>query len=299
MIRAIIGLKKKLGSNESEHDEGRPHSSVDGGHPSAENDESNWLVSYADMMTLLCGFFIMLFSMATLDEPKFEKVRESLAEQFGGEFHSPSKDLAKWVTQILQETPLKGEADVEQAEGGVAIVFRSQVFFETLSAEVSASGRRVLEELASALREREKFEKKQFRFVIEGHTDARPVLGGGFPTNWELSSARAARVVRVFIDRGFDPARMAAIGYADTRPVAPSRTDQGAWNEASLSQNRRVVVRIFHEKQAQKPTQLAQVGDESEGARAPAATPPEKRVLEELEMARRSAERIRNALSSP
>lgn len=86
MIRAILDLKKKLGLHVDEQFEGRPHSSSDGGHAVAENDESNWLVSYADMMTLLCGFFIMLFSMATLDEPKFEKVREALAEQFGVSF---------------------------------------------------------------------------------------------------------------------------------------------------------------------------------------------------------------------
>lgn len=178
-------------------------------------------------------------------------------------------------------------------------MFRSQVFFETLSAEISPSGKRVLEELAIVLREREKFEKRDFRFVIEGHTDARPVLGGGFPTNWELSSARAARVVRVFIDRGFEPSRMAAIGYADTRPVAPSRTSQGAWDEAALGQNRRVVVRIFHEKQDQKPTQLAQVGDEARTPAAIASETPGRQVMDELELARRSAERIREALQSP
>lgn len=290
MIKAILGLKKKLGAAE-EHEELRPHVGSEGGEHPPENDESNWLVSYADMMTLLCGFFIMLFSMAKLDDPKFEKVKEAVAEHFGGEYKSPNRDLSKWVTQILQETPLKGEADVEVAEGGVAIVFRSQVFFDSLSADVTQTGRRVLEELATALREREKFEKRSFRFVIEGHTDAKPVIAGPFPSNWELSSARASRVVRAFVDKGFEPVKMAALGYADTRPVEASRKADGSWDEAALSRNRRVVVRIFHDQQGPGATALADAGEESRQDRLPAEAP-----VSELEMARRSAERIRAAV---
>jgi len=128
MIRAILGLKKKLAEAE-EHYEDRPHLRSEGEGHLPENDESNWLVSYADMMTLLCGFFIMLFSLSKIDEPKFEKVKAALAEHFGGEYKSPNQELSKWVTQILQDTPLKGEADVEESEGGVAIIFKSQVFF--------------------------------------------------------------------------------------------------------------------------------------------------------------------------
>jgi chemotaxis protein MotB len=289
MMRAILGLKKKLGSADAP-DEGRPHEPSSGsGHGAAPDDESNWLVSYADMMTLLCGFFIMLFSMAKLDDPKFEKVKEAVAEHFGGQYQSPSKDLSKWVTQILQDTPLKGEASVEEIEGGVAIVFRSQIFFETLSAEVTSAGKRVLGELAQALRERESFEKRPFRFVIEGHTDARPILAGNFPTNWELSSARASRVVRVFLDAGFDPRKMAALGYADTRPVQESRRPDGSWDELALAENRRVVVRVIHDSEAQALSDL----EETPGGRVPASP---SDPSQELEMARRSAERIRQVM---
>jgi len=130
--------------------------------------------------------------------------------------------------------------------------------------------------------------------VIEGHTDSKPVVSGQYPSNWELSSARASRVVRSFVDRGFDPKQMAALGYADTRPVEESRSPDGKWNEDSLSKNRRVVVRIFHERQSQKPTELAAAGEGSpppSAERAPASEAP----VSELEMARRSAERVRAA----
>jgi chemotaxis protein MotB len=302
MIKAILGLKKKLGPG-MEHDEGRPHeASAWGAHEPAHDDESNWLVSYADMMTLLCGFFIMLFSMAKLDEPKFEKVKEAVAEHFGGQYHSPDRDLSKWVTQLLQDTPLKGEASVEVIEGGVAISFKSQVFFDTLSAEVTQTGKRVLLELAKALREREASEKRPFRFVIEGHTDARPILSGSFPTNWELSSARAARVVRVFLERGFEPQKMAALGYADTRPLKPSRLRSGEWDESALSENRRVVVRVFHDREQELPTQVALAGEAAAAApleRTPAAVPPKGTIGPELDEARRSAEKIRKAHQQP
>src|SRR3954451_8619962 len=110
-------LKKKLADEQQDYP--RP----EGTHPAAHDDESNWLVSYADMMTLLCGFFIMLFSMAKLDEPQFEKVKEGVAKAFGGDYKSPNKDLAKSVTQILVEAGLEKEAVVRVDPAGVAIAF--------------------------------------------------------------------------------------------------------------------------------------------------------------------------------
>ena len=72
-------------------------------HASGGHDESNWLVSYADMMTLLCGFFIMLFSISKLDAPQYESVKQAVATQFGGTYEAPHQELAKFVTQIVQE----------------------------------------------------------------------------------------------------------------------------------------------------------------------------------------------------
>ena len=211
----------------------------------APDDESNWLVSYADMMTLLCGFFIMLFSMAKLDQPQYEKVKESIAKQFGGEYKDPAKETAKFITQVLQEAGIERESSLRYDARGVAITFKSTLFFDTLSSEVKADGQTVLAKLIQGVSVRQQEEKKSYRIVIEGHTDSRPIIGGVFPSNWELSSARAARVVRMFLDRGFSPERLTAIGYADTYPELPARTTSGEWDERALTQNRRVVVRIL------------------------------------------------------
>ena len=77
-------------------------------------DESNWLVSYADMMTLLCGFFIMLFSMAKLDVPEYDSFKEAVSKQFGGQYTSPTKEMAKFATEIIQEMGLEKEAIVDR-----------------------------------------------------------------------------------------------------------------------------------------------------------------------------------------
>jgi chemotaxis protein MotB len=237
----------------------------------AAEDESNWLVSYADMMTLLCGFFIMMFSMAKLDEPQYEVVREAVAKQFGGEYVPPAQEAARFMTQFIEETQLKGVVDLKMDRLGISVIFRSTMFFDSMSAELRPEGREVLEKLVDAIASRQKLENKEYRIVVEGHTDGRPILGGSFPSNWELSGARASRVVRTFVDRGFEPLRMTAIGYGDTRPITAERLADGSWDESALGKNRRVVVRILQPGMDMIPT--PDPSDFRSPANAPDATP--------------------------
>ncbi len=223
----------KYRSKEQEHKSGSDH------------DESNWLISYADMMTLLCGFFVMMFSMAKLDESKYDSFKSSIAQQFGGNYQSPTKDLALFVTQVLQEAGVEKDTVVSSDPLGVSVVFQSTVFFDTLSADVKPGGQEVLNRLINGITARQKDEKQKFKIVVEGHTDNRPILAGTFPSNWELSGARAARVVRMFLDRGYEPDHLTAIAYADTRPAAVERTPAGTLDEAAMAKNRRVVLRIM------------------------------------------------------
>jgi chemotaxis protein MotB len=220
------------------------------------------------MMTLLCGFFIMMFSMAKLDEPTYEKVKESVARSFGGDYKSPTQELAKFVTQTIEEAGLERETAVKVDGSGVAIVFRSAIFFDSLSAEISDDGRKILDKLISSVKGRQDQELKKYRVVVEGYTDGRPVLGGVFPSNWELSGARAARVIRLFLDGGFSPDRLTAIGYGDTRPEVSERNAEGNWVEENLARNRRVVVRILEPKVDSIPIPEAVTPPE----RAPAGT---------------------------
>ncbi|OFZ22804.1 MAG: hypothetical protein A2X94_11920 [Bdellovibrionales bacterium GWB1_55_8] len=214
----------------------------------AAHDESNWLVSYADMMTLLCGFFIMLFSLAKLDDPQYEKVKEAVAKQFGGDYAMPTDETKKYIAKALSEVGTGNGMQVTADPYGVTIIFESTVFFDTLGTDVKAQGKEVLQKLITAVSERQVSEAKTFRIVVEGHTDSRPVIGGVYPSNWELSGARASSVVRMFLERGFRSDRLIAIGYADTHPASPARNPAGTWDEAALAKNRRVVIRILEPK---------------------------------------------------
>jgi chemotaxis protein MotB len=212
-------------------------------HPS--DDESGWLVSYADMMTLLCGFFIMLFSMAKMDTPKYDSFREEVSKQFGGEYTSPTKELAKYATQVIQEMGVESPTTVKSDSQGISIVFESTILFPTLSAEMTPEGQKILKKLIDAIALRQKENGKIYHIVVEGHTDGRPVIGGRYPSNWELSGARASRVVRMFLDKNFTANRLTAIGYADTHPQIQGRTPAGTWDDSALTKNRRVVLRIL------------------------------------------------------
>lgn len=238
------------------------------------DDESNWLVSYADMMTLLCGFFIMLFSMAKLDDTKYEKAKEELSKQFNGKYEAPaSNEIAKFATQIIQEAGIEKNVVINSDPTGVTIAFASTVFFDKLSAEVRNEGQQVLDKLIDAISNHQQKDGKQYRVVIEGHTDSRPITGGVFPSNWELSGARASRVVRMFLQKGFTPDRLTAIAYGDTRPVSESRRIDGSWDEEALAKNRRVVLRVLEPKVDSIPIPE---GDKSltKTESAPAATAP-------------------------
>src|SRR5687768_4414555 len=96
-------VKKFLKSAKELENQHRYRSKEDTHKQTGDHDEGNWLISYADMMTLLCGFFVMMFSMAKLDDAKYDSFKTSITQQFGGNYQSPTKDLALFVSQILQE----------------------------------------------------------------------------------------------------------------------------------------------------------------------------------------------------
>jgi chemotaxis protein MotB len=212
---------------------------------SKDHDESNWLVSYADMMTLLCMFYVMLFSMSTVDNQKFEKVKQEVSQHFGNKYESPTEDLGKFVTQVIQENGVAKDVTITSDGISVTLAFHSTLFFGSSSAEISNEGKLIVDRIANGLRiEQEKIGKK-YKIVVEGHTDSQPMASAMFPSNWELSSARATRVIRLFLENGFQASNLLAIGYADTQPVVESKNVDGSWNLDNLAKNRRVIMRVL------------------------------------------------------
>ena len=177
-----------------------------------KEDESNWLVSYADMMTLLCGFFIMLFSMSKIDEPKYDSFKEIISKQFGGKYVSPHKELVKEMSGIIEDLGINHATIVKSTPLGIMIAFESLVFFGTLSAEITTEGNKILSQVIESVSKRQRETGKKYHIVVEGHTDDRPILSGIYPSNWELSSARALRVVKMFLSQGFEEKQLTAIG---------------------------------------------------------------------------------------
>jgi len=210
-----------------------------------EHSDSNWIISYADMMTLLCIFFIMLYSMSKQDTPLFEKMKKEVAEHFGTKYEAPTAELGKFVNNVIIEAGVAKDAMMSNDGMSVSVAFHSTMFFDSLSAEISPAGREIIEKIATRLYDYQVQHGKKYKIVVEGHTDSQPITGGQFASNWELSSGRATRVVRLFLDKKFDPQNLLAIGYADTQPVAPSRNADGTWNLENLSKNRRVVLRVL------------------------------------------------------
>ena len=210
-----------------------------------EHSDGNWIISYADMMTLLCIFFIMLYSMSKQDTPMFEKMKKEVAEHFGTKYEPPTAEVGKFLNNVLIEAGVAKDATMTNDGMNVSVAFHSTMFFDSLSADISPAGRDIIEKIATRLYDYQIQHGKKYKIVVEGHTDSQPIVGGSFPSNWELSSGRATRVVRLFLDKKFDPANLLAIGYADTQPVAPSRNADGTWNPENLSKNRRVVLRVL------------------------------------------------------
>lgn len=208
--------------------------------------ESNWLVSYADMMTLLCGFFIMLFSISKIDQKKYDSVKKSVAEQFHGKIEIENLELKKNLKEMIETKDLGKFVNIESIQGGVALIFQSTTFFESGSAELTPAALQPLKTFANEILSLEKKNQKKYRIQVEGHSDHRKISSAQFPSNWELSSGRAARVVRFLINEGFSGEKMTALGFADTKPIQIPR-DLASEDDPAHERNRRVVIQILNE----------------------------------------------------
>jgi len=127
---------------------------------------------------------------------------------------------------------------VEKRQGGFAITMKGAVLFDSASAELTPSSRPYLDSIAASLR------ATPYRVTVEGHTDNMPIQSFLYPSNWELSAARASRVARYLIEHGVGRDRLQIAGFAETRPVAPNDGPQGQHIPENQARNRRVVIQV-------------------------------------------------------
>lgn len=301
-------------------------------HEEHENHE-RWLVSYADFITLLFAFFVVMYSISSVNEGKYRVLSDALVAAFRSpaksmepiQIGSPARSrhdispdlsqkplipgkspkptfaagaekegLEKGATQNISEiagrggvtsqelaraqTSIQKMADaiekamasmisqdlisVQRNELWIEVEINAKVLFTSGSADLQPDALLILQELAAIL----------VPFTnplrVEGFTDNRPINTLSYPSNWELSAARSARVVHLFTKAGIEPRRMAAIGYGEFHPIADNQTEEGR------AQNRRVVLVILENAFAQRVYESKEMLANDEALKLPPTTPP-------------------------
>lgn len=231
-------------------------------HEEHENHE-RWLVSYADFITLLFAFFVVMYSISSVNVGKYRTVSESIKAALNPIVSPPSSPTPLALSASKQavtapDTP--GSKDVairklrnlvkgikaspqlslvritERVNGDIVITIPDQLLFNSGEAAVRSEALPFLEGLSAAIVELNRYTR------VEGHTDNVPIRTAQFPSNWELSAARAVMVVRVLSELFAVPSeRLAAVGHADTRPVTPNLDME------QRAKNRRVEVVILEQ----------------------------------------------------
>ncbi len=216
-----------------------------------------WMTTYGDMMTLLLCFFVLLFTFSSLDTTRFEMVISALQdrmgvmpggrtikdEQFfdagleGIELGRNLEEVFFQVSEYVKEQELDDEIKLVPTERGLLIRFTGRTLFDLGKAEIKPEARQVLDEVAVQIRDINNM------ILVEGHTDNLPISTAEFPSNWELSTARATQVVRYFIEsKGLEPFRFSAAGYSEYHPIRPNDSPE---NRAI---NRRVDLLILRDE---------------------------------------------------
>ena len=197
-----------------------------------------WVFSYSDMITLLFAFFVFLASVSNINQVKLE-----MASDFFSDKKSSNRVTYKELTQMIQNAvvseKLQDEVKVVLTPQGVEINLKDKLMFDVGRAEVKMNALPILLRLSNLLNQPGMADRV---VLVEGHTDSVPIKSVQYPSNWELSSSRAASVVKFFIGKKSDAKRFKSIGYADTHPIA--KENDSITGEPA---NRRVVIVITSE----------------------------------------------------
>lgn len=262
-----------------------------------EKGAAKWLVTYSDMVTLVLVFFILLFSMSQIDVTKFQTITQSfqsraildfLPSAVPSDSIDPNLDdgsgdgeganggdddvdvdalldgLEEWekkadalarlmsgVEDYLEEHDLGDVITANRTEEGVVLVLQDSILFDSAEAEILDSGKPFLDEVGNLLKGIANIVR------VEGHTDNRPISTYRYPSNWELSGARAGSVVRYFIEElELNEDRFLIAGYGETRPVVENSSPEN-W-----AQNRRVEIVILDSEHDQAQSQIEKIKEE-------------------------------------
>lgn len=207
------------------------------------DDENSWMALYNDLVSILLGFFVLLYAASVVDQIKYKKVTESLAESLGGrpiqlsvvdEVGFDFNEVLKALVKHIEQSELADYITLSQTPRGIELSTDSELMFESAQADLNPEAQRFLHNLSLMLR------RYACNIIVEGHTDPLPINSKFFPSNWELSSARASSVVRFLIEEGIAAERLMAVGRADTKPFRP--TGDALEKKQQRKRDRRVVL---------------------------------------------------------
>ncbi len=222
-----------------------------------------WLTTYSDMMTLLLCFFVLLFSFSEVDAEKFRSIMASFQGGSGvlnggttidiplnpiednvdveSEQNDLDDSLEEYLREYITSSGLENQISIEIEERGIIVRFMDNVFFDSGKADIKMESLDILNAVSEILNRKE-FVNRQIK--IEGHTDSDPIIKASkFPTNWELSSARATNVLRYFVENdGIDGRRISSSGYSYYRAIAPNDSPE------NKAKNRRVDIVILKDE---------------------------------------------------
>ena len=200
-------------------------------HENTPQDEL-WLISYADLLTLLIGFFVLIIASVPLRRASFERIAAALS---GSRQAAPLDRLREKVDQMVERSPeLRDRVRTRDDAEGLGIEFKDALLFDSGSAALRPDARPLIGEIARLLQE-----LPARPVTVEGHTDDVPISTRSFRSNWELSSQRAVNVLNGLEAAGIQRGRISTRAWADTRPLET----QGDL-EQRRSANRRVVIRV-------------------------------------------------------
>lgn len=224
-----------------------------------------WMVSYADFITLLFAFFVVMYAVSSVNEGKYRVLSESLVSAFrqvgplpgvvqstGERTTAPvkvaeavmppvdvkqqqthrMKRLADEILDTMAPLVRQGQISVIETDRGITVEINESILFSRGNALLEPAAEQAIAAVGAVLA------GTAFPIVVEGHTDDQPIRTPAFPSNWELSAVRATTVLRVLVAAGVSPTRLTAIGYGDQRPVAGNDTPDGR------TRNRRVAIQI-------------------------------------------------------
>ena len=244
---------------------------MDDDHETAHEEGSPaWLTSFSDMMMLFLCFFVLLLSFAHTDAATFRSALGSVRQALGVRPDLPSQTpslaehaapgssasaqrraadehVVAQLEQFLAARGLRARVEVAPSERGIILRTRDQILFDSGDARLKGDGLPVLAAVAELAR------RFHGQLAVEGHTDDRPIQSPLYPSNWELSGARSASVLRYLLSAGMAPELVHVAGYADRRPIAGNDSEEGR------ARNRRVEF-VFEYERGTRPEPAFDLG---------------------------------------